>query len=158
RLTLDEARSIAAAAGLNDAAFVRSQHLLCDGWVAGFVLLLEHVKRVSERGLLPSEHTRNALFNYFSRDLFTAAPAGTEYLLLGPALLPSFTIDQAATFASREEARQVIGRIVQHNFFIDSRGGPEAIYRYHNLFREFLLERGRVALPRQRRLELLLQA
>ncbi len=158
RLTLDEARAIAANAGFTNPAIVHSQHLLCDGWVAGLVLLLEHARQVGVDDPLPSAQTRGALFSYFSGELFSAASASAQRLLLSTALLPSFTIRQAATFSSLVEAQQLIEWLLQRNFFIDAQTGPEPAYRYHDLFREFLLERGRREFTPDERRALLMQA
>ena len=73
-------------------------------------------------------------------------------------MLPSFTIDQAASFADHEQAEQVIGWLYKRNFFIDSRAGSATIYRYHDLFRDFLLDRGRSLFPPAQRRTLLMLA
>src|SRR5262249_23618021 len=82
RLTLEEATAIAASASFESPALVQTQHLLCDGWVAGFILLLEHAKQISVEEPLPSARTRRALFDYFSGELFSAAPASAQRVLL----------------------------------------------------------------------------
>ncbi len=158
RLTSDEAQSIAAHAGIIDLDLVRSLYSRCDGWAAGLVLLLEYTKQVSAPRTQVVVHAKETLFNYFSSELFDAASAATQQLLLSTALMPSFSVSQAAQFASAEEAEQVLGWLYKRNFFMDCREGTERTYQYHALFREFLLARGKTFFSAQQRQELLLKA
>jgi LuxR family transcriptional regulator, maltose regulon positive regulatory protein len=160
RLTLDEARSIAQRANIAAESIVRSQLGLSDGWVAGFVLLLER-SRQSQLRLGPVQATqgRDELFSYFSSELFATVPASIQHLLLCTALLPSFSANQAAVFRSMTAQDGGIEWLQKRNLFIDSRVlGHRVVYRYHDLFREFLLVRGREMFAPQQRRELLCQA
>lgn len=158
RLTIEEAQAIACAEGFGDENFVRDQYGACDGWIAGFILLIQHAKHLNPATLSRSARTRSALLNYFSSELFSVAPPIAQHLLLRTALLPSFTLTQASIYAAREQAQEVIDWLLKHNFFIDSRSGAEPVYRYHDLFREFLLDRGHATLPPDERRTLLLAA
>jgi DNA-binding SARP family transcriptional activator len=158
RLTPEEATAIATSLKFHDQSFVRTQHALCDGWVAGFLLLLEHARRPGHVGVSPSAYSRTALFSYFSTELLTTAPAATQHLLLCTGLLPSFTAAQAAALVSVDAAEQGIEWLERRNFFIESMAGPVTIHRYHDLFREFLLEQGRVSFSPSQRQALLLRA
>ncbi len=158
RLTLPEARSMADSAGLDDPALLTALHARCDGWAAGLALLLQHAR---QRQLAPgalSPYSREVLFAYFAATLFDASPASTRHLLLCSALLPSFTIEQMAAFATEAEARQVVDWLWQRNFFIDCHEGQVRSFHYHALFRDFLLERGRSQYSTAERHALLLQA
>jgi len=147
RLTLKEAEAIAANALVTDSALVRSLHSSCDGWVAGLILLLQYAKQVSAPEGEISAHARETLFSYFSSELFATVPQETQRLVLSTAFLPSFTVSQAATFATVDDAEQMVDWLCKRNFFIDYREGTGRIdgriFQYHALFREFLLERGR---------------
>jgi ATP/maltotriose-dependent transcriptional regulator MalT/DNA-binding SARP family transcriptional activator len=158
RLRLDEAKAFAESVHQRDASFVASQLSQCDGWIAGFVLLLEHARRAKSAGVTVFPHTRTAIFSYFSSELLATVPGSAQHLLLCTALLPSFTLAQAAAFASLDQAAETIEYLYKRNFFIESRAGTPAIYRYHDLFREFLLERGRAAFSETERRQLLIRS
>lgn len=158
RLTLEEARAIAADALVTDSALVRSLHSSCDGWVAGLILLLQYAKQVSAPQAEVAASARETLFSYFSNELFATVPPDTQRLVLSTALLPAFTVSQAAVFATMEEAEQLVDWLCKRNFFIDYREGAQRTFQYHALFREFLLERGRTFFTQERRRELSLQA
>ncbi len=158
RLTQQEATAIATSLEFHDPSFVRTQHSLCDGWVAGFILLLEHARRPGDPGVAPSANSRTALFSYFSIELLATAPAATQHLLLSTAPLPSFTAAQAAALVGDGVAEPGIEWLERRSFFIESVVGPVTIYRYHDLFREFLLAQGRASFSPSQRRELLLRA
>lgn len=158
RLSFEEARSIAENLQVGDSALVQSLYDACDGWAAGFVLLLEYSRRLGAPREQAAAGMREALFSYFSSELFASVPAATQRLLLCTALLPNFTGIQAAAFAGVEESEATIRWLLARNFFIDYRDGGERTYHYHALFREFLLERGKTALPQAERREILLRS
>lgn len=158
RLTLNEAQAIAAEARITDLKLVQALYADCDGWIAGLVLLLEYAKQVSMPQPQIMVRACEKLFNYFSNELFAALPSTAQHLVLCTALLPSFTVSQAAVFANTEEAEQILGWLYKRNFFIDCREGTERTYQYHALFREFLLERGKNFFSTEQRQALLLQS
>jgi ATP/maltotriose-dependent transcriptional regulator MalT/DNA-binding SARP family transcriptional activator len=158
RLTLDEAMAIAFKSQVTDTAMVRDLYSSCDGWAAGLVLLLEYTKRLGAPEAHAAAPARETLFSYFSNELFTTVPSGTQRLLMCTAMLPNFTLAQAAAFATKTEAEQAVDWLQKRNFFIDYREGAQRTYRYHALFREFLLERGKSFFSAPERQELLVMS
>jgi len=158
RLTLDEARAVAALGGCEDEDAVRRLHRSAAGWTAGFVVLIAQLRRsggmheVSEGGL------GEQLFPYYLNELFDRTDAQTQSLLMRTAVLPTFTASHAAALAPDADADAVLTWLLRHHFFIEHSDDSVRAYRYHELFREFLLTLGRKRLSSDERLELLLQA
>jgi LuxR family transcriptional regulator, maltose regulon positive regulatory protein len=156
-LTMSEATAIAEARGVTDAAVVRRHLQRSQGWTAGFVLLVEHTAQLSDHGTL-TQSTRTAFFSYFANELLAQAPSSARRLLLCTALLPSFTLNQASAFMARDDAQAALDWLSQRNYFIETSVGPPVTFRYHDLFRDFLLERGRRDFTIEERATLLMHA
>ena len=142
RLTLAEARALAADAP--DAADLL--HARADGWTAGFVLLLNHLRRTSDAGPEQGHAEPESLFAYFAHERFADSSEALRALLLHSALLPAFTAAQAAALSNNPEAPDLLLRLYREHYFIDRNENPEPSYRYHDLFRAFLLQQGRTHL------------
>ena len=156
RFTADEAAAMAASAGVDpDAA--RAIHRASDGWAAGIVLMREHVARA---GALDTSarigESKEAVFNYFTGEIFERARPNNRRTLLLAALLPSVTGSDAAAITGDADAGRVLDYLYRRHLFTDRRhSGSEPVYHFHALFREFLLQEGRRRLTRDERREAL---
>lgn len=137
------ARALAARGSAPDAAEVARLHRLCDGWMAGLILLLDgartgarHDERLDATGTQP-------LFDYFAAELFAHRPAATREFLMHTALLPGFTLEMAQRLTRNSGARALLNDLVRQHLFTERHAGPRASYQYHPLFREFLREQAR---------------
>lgn len=136
RLTLEETRSIARTRGI-DPASAKALHESSEGWAAGLTLTMEQVLRSAgpdSRG----NATRNATFDYFATQIFDQAEERMRNLLLRTSIFTTFTADLAATLARDEEAGLLLDALCRRQLFTYRRGGDEARYQYHDLFRDFL--------------------
>jgi len=117
------------------------------GWAAGIVLALECARierRPDGRSLASaSEH----LFDYFAAEVLAAAPPELEDLLLRSALLPTMTASLLDRMLGTNNAATVLARLQTDNFFVTAHGAAPPAYRYHPLFRDFLLARARKQWP-----------
>ncbi|HHH36464.1 MAG TPA: hypothetical protein ENK48_06510 [Gammaproteobacteria bacterium] len=143
RLLPDETRGILrclwrrrGAKGMSEALHARAQ-----GWVAGLILLLEQARR-GERNQSGAFDISPSLQDYFSETLFEGLDARWKDFLLKSALLPFMDEGMAAGLTGCDDAGQILESLYHHNFFLEKRGGVVATYRYHALFREFLLAHG----------------
>ncbi|MFO1303200.1 MAG: BTAD domain-containing putative transcriptional regulator [Burkholderiales bacterium] len=122
-----------------------------DGWVAGLVLMREHLRR---KGAALDESLgkgKDAIFQYFAGEIFHAARQDNQRTLMLTAIAPSITEDEAAKLAGTDEAPRLLEYLYRHHLFVDRRHGARLTYHYHALFREFLLEEGRRRLPADER-------
>jgi len=149
--TADEATLYARAQGL-DAAAVRTAAARVDGWAAG-LRLLSHA-----RATAPGDAAPHLLFDYFAGLLHDGLdPQGQQVLRLG-ALLPWISADLAAELVGVADAGDRLERLCEQNLFTERVGGAGSVYRFHPLFRDFLVERGRRTLDAGTRQSLLRKA
>jgi ATP/maltotriose-dependent transcriptional regulator MalT/DNA-binding SARP family transcriptional activator len=144
RFTTDEATAMTAGAGVAPSV-ARDIHRASDGWAAGIVLMREHLARA---GALDTSarvpDSKEAVFAYFTGEIFERARPNNRRTLLLAALLPSVTGSDAAAITGDEDAPRVLDYLYRQHLFTDRRrGGAEPVYQFHALFREFLLEEGR---------------
>ncbi len=111
------------------------------GWMAATVLLLEAPTRAlpARRGVETAP--QQVLFDYFASEIFDRAPAETQKLLLATALLPEVSVPSAQAVAGEPRAAEILADLVARNYFTLRLAGDEPRYRFHPLFREFLLTR-----------------
>lgn len=156
RLTGQEAQAIAATT--SPAAAVEVLHSRCDGWVAGFVLLLENARQGTVAGFHGPVEIRESLFAYFLNELFAQAEPSLRNLLQRTALMPAFTATQAQAMCPEADAATFLDALCRRHYFIQCSAGSEAVYRYHALFRDFLLAQGQTHFRGDERRRLLRQA
>jgi LuxR family transcriptional regulator, maltose regulon positive regulatory protein len=141
RLTLEETRAMSAARDIRDDWLVRALHLQSEGWAAGITLMLERLGQVgADAGTLPTD-TRESVFDYFASLLFDQAPAELRHALLSVAFMPHMTASMAETLSGRAEAGRLLDDLCRRHLFTDRRPGPEPVYQFHALFRDFLQRR-----------------
>ncbi len=127
----------------------RAIHKASDGWAAGIVLMREHLARADSdapEALLPEG--KEAVFQYFTGEIFGRARAENQRVLMLAALLPSVSAADAQAVSGNPEAALVLDYVYRRHLFTDRRRiGAEPVYQFHGLFREFLLAEGRRRLP-----------
>jgi len=138
RLDLAEAREIASRRHDVDAAMLQQLHEHCDGWIAGFALMLERLKRSGRQGEMSGIEVRASTFDYFASQILQRIDPRLKEFLLRTALLPHMSADMAASVSACEDAGELLEDLYRRRFFTERRG---EVYRYHDLFREFLQER-----------------
>ncbi|MFO1304176.1 MAG: BTAD domain-containing putative transcriptional regulator [Burkholderiales bacterium] len=131
----------------------RAIHKASDGWAAGIVLMREHAARheaVTHEAMLPEG--KEAVFQYFTGEIFGRARPENQRVLMLAALLPSVSPDDAVALSGNAEAPRVLDYVYRRHLFTDRRrAGDQPVYAFHALFREFLLEQGRRKLPAEER-------
>jgi ATP/maltotriose-dependent transcriptional regulator MalT/DNA-binding SARP family transcriptional activator len=152
RFTPEETQALTANAQLApDVA--QAIHKASDGWAAGIVLMREHVVRsegVAPEAMLPEG--KDAVFQYFTGEIFGRARPENQRVLMLAALLPSVTANDAQVLSGNPEAPLVLDYVYRRHLFTDRRrAGDEPVYSFHALFREFLLEQGKRRLSAEER-------
>ncbi len=145
RLTLPEAEGIA---GLQPdrrptANEVRPLNERVQGWAAGLTLLLQHFH--PHRTALSPPPTPALVFDYFAAEVFDRADSATQTFLLKTALLPTMTAAMANQLTDGDGAEALLNGLARSHFFTFRDETAEPRYQYHDLFRDFLLSRGREA-------------
>jgi ATP/maltotriose-dependent transcriptional regulator MalT len=93
-----------------------------DGWAAGIVLMREHLARNAgnaPEALLPEG--KEAVFQYFTGEIFGRARPENQRVLLLSALLPSVTPADAEAISGNPEAPLVLDYVFRRHLFTDRR-------------------------------------
>jgi ATP/maltotriose-dependent transcriptional regulator MalT/DNA-binding SARP family transcriptional activator len=141
RLTRDEAVAILERCDLNDPVAVEDVLQKADGWAAGLVLLAASVKRGARISQGTDLSTREALFAYFAGEIFERAPPAYREMLMRTAPLPEVSPQWATELSGNPTAATLLEQLYRRQYFTNRRTEPELCYRYHDLFREFLVAR-----------------
>ncbi|MDA8087888.1 MAG: BTAD domain-containing putative transcriptional regulator [Nitrospiraceae bacterium] len=114
------------------------------GWIAGLMLLLERARygEIAPELInrLP-ELSQKAVFDYFAGETLGKMDKETQSFLIRTALLPEMTASMAGKLTGSRRAGRLLSELSRNHFFTEKRQTGEPAYRYHSLFREFLLAR-----------------
>ena len=152
RLDLDETRQlIASLNGVNlvdiDDATSNRAYSETEGWLVG-LLMSNHIGRMREAQIgLGAPRAVDLLSNYLLVKVLQDLPAPLQDFLLRSCILDELSIPFCSNVIGWTDTRDWILEIERRNLFIqpigpaDGVGEAETSYRYHPLFREFLLQR-----------------
>jgi ATP/maltotriose-dependent transcriptional regulator MalT/DNA-binding SARP family transcriptional activator len=139
RLTLEEARAIAALRLDVDEKTLRSLYQMSGGWAAGWTLSLERARRTGLQTVHIEMEAQEAIFSYFSGQIFRTSAPETREFLVRTALLPRMTVAIAQKMGASSRAGELLDHLYRRQLFTDRRGSKPYSYQYHDLFRAFLL-------------------
>ncbi|MGE5698477.1 MAG: BTAD domain-containing putative transcriptional regulator [Deltaproteobacteria bacterium] len=122
---------------------LRNLHEKTGGWAAGIVILMrEHSRgRVSIRPRALG--TPQAIFDYFAGETFRMVDPEIRDFLMRSAFLPRMTAEMAEKMTGQEKGGRFLSYLHRHNCFTEVLPDGGTVYRYHQLFREFLLARAK---------------
>jgi DNA-binding SARP family transcriptional activator len=143
RLTLQETRGIMQVFDrkLKSKDIIKQFHEKTLGWVAGVVILLERAKTEGFKPLLESVHTLKEIFDYFAGEIFEKTNKETRAFLLKTVFLPEISDEMAGKLTGIHKADKILSSLHSSHFFTERRLLPAgAVYRYHPLFKEFLIK------------------
>lgn len=135
RLDLDETRRIAAQRHALDEAALAALHRDVEGWPVGLTLNLERIARNSAS--TPAAQGREVLFDYFAAEIFADLAEPVRETLMLAALLPQVQQGQVERLGAPAAAEAVLDGLHRRRLFVDRVGDA---YRFHDLFRAFLLQ------------------
>ncbi len=122
------------------------------GWVTGLMLLAH--SRGSDVLDPEMSGNRERVFRYYAGELLAPLDTETHDFLLISALLPSMSPAAAAAVTGCNRSKRLLAELYRKNYFTQRHGDWPYNYRYHPLFRQFLLERLEERYPDERLLEL----
>jgi ATP/maltotriose-dependent transcriptional regulator MalT len=146
RLTPEEAQQIATLRGACDPTSIRSLHEQCEGWAAGFTLLLERAARGGSVSLPSNSGASSAIFDYFAGELFDRFPGEARRLLLALSFLPRISEDAARAVTGTAAALALLEDLHRRRLFTERRATSPSVYQFHALFLAFLRARAAQAL------------
>ncbi len=125
------------------------------GWMAGFVLLLEGAALSAPPADEDLPHEQPLLFEYLAAEVLAHMDPNTARLLVETSVLPVVTVAGAVAATGIPNAGVLLARLQRQGLFVDEerRVRPPA-YRFHPLFRSFLLHRAEETLSIAKLVEL----
>ena len=140
KLTEEECADILRHKGIGDGERIAQIHRVADGWAGGLVLLTTDLTNNADAPAI-NLSGKEAVFDYFAGQFFDRAPQKQREVLMKTALLPQVTPDVAIALTGEPDAVKILDQLYRRQYFTDRRTEPRISYRYHDLFREFLLNR-----------------
>lgn len=156
RLTREESDGIVRMRGyeLPEEALSRL-YVKTQGWAAALVLMLEHVRTEGWTAEPPVASTPQVVFDYLAGEIFQQVDKKVQDFALRTACLPQMTASMARELSALPKAGEILIDLTHSYDFVTAReGGPEPVYQYHPLLREFLLNRARESLSESTHAEL----
>ena len=141
-------------------------HQFTEGWVGGLILLSETLDRLSEdsRGKYLLEgipaRFKGAVFQYFGEEILASQPVPIQDSLIKSSIFdivePGFIKD----FFEMEDTEEVLHELASKNLFVHSSYDEKKgwVFRYHQLFRDFLQAKFKSEIGEDERSSLFLKA
>jgi len=111
------------------------------GWMAGFLLQVER----GRDGHVPAEVTAQTdpqvVFEYLAGEVLARLAIEAQQVLVTMSLVPDFTPQMAVALTGHPQAGRILEGLHRTRYFIERREDRVGWYRYHPLFRTFLLQR-----------------
>ena len=144
RFTADEVREVLAAKYQLTITSEQAAQLAeeSEGWITAIVLTSQSVWQNFLAGLIQARDSASTLFEYLAGEVFDRLPAALRRFLFDSAVPHQFTTALCDELLDRVDALAWIVQVEERNLFltrIEAEG--EVWYRYHHLFRDFLVAR-----------------
>jgi len=156
RLTPEEMRGISS---LRQSKHPKSclKHIesISDGWAAGLIFQLQHNHSDSSDDMPVNANGHEGLFGYFANEVLDRQEPESQTIVMQLALLPAMTQDMARRLTDSDRAISILKWMHRNNNFVELQELELPVYRFHPLFRDFLLDRLRrhLATPELHKLE-----
>ncbi len=117
-------------------------HKITDGWAAGVVLLAESLKWNATDALhLDRNHPPEEIIDYFAYEVCASIDEDILDFLIRTSFLPHMTSYTAQAVSGNRHAAGILSELYLRNIFTERRELKPLVYKYHPLFRQFLLGR-----------------
>ncbi len=137
-----------------------------EGWIGGFILLAESLERMPEdsrekyvKEEMP-DRFKAVVFQYFGEEVFVSQPISIQDFLVKTSILKSIDPGFAKDLVGITNVEEVLQDLVRRGLFVhriyeDEKGW---LFRYHQLFKDFLSSRLKGMFSEQERQSLFLRA
>lgn len=133
-------------------------HQAMNGWAAGVVLCAIRAARFKIVTNTDATLEREGIFAYFASEVFLRLDDAVQLFLLKSSFLPQMTEITAGQLTGSPYAARILSRLHDHGYFIELHNHGLPVYRYHPLFRDFLICMARNTLSESDILDLQLTA
>lgn len=121
-------------------------HEKTDGWAAGVVLMLETMKQEDIDYQMLERLSSDDIFDFFAFEIFRKIDIDTRQFLMQTAVLPVMTSKMAERLTGLRGSAKKLNLLSRNHYFTEEYPEDEPIYRYHPLFRKFLLKQAEESL------------
>ncbi len=111
---------------------------LMTGWGAGLALLLTRTKQVDDKEIL-ALNTKQDIFNYFMNEVIRHLSEEIRALLYRTCYLPEVSADLAKILSKNNNASEMLQNLYESNYFTYRVSESGQVFRYHPLFKSFLI-------------------
>ena len=111
-----------------------------DGWAAGLIFQLQDSQMHRCESLPANTNGHEALFGYFANEVLEKQKPESRKTVMQLALLPVMTLEMSRRLTETEQAVRLLKWLHRNNNFVELQALKVPIYRFHPLFREFLLD------------------
>jgi LuxR family transcriptional regulator, maltose regulon positive regulatory protein len=144
RLNFEEVRGVALSRGRSETNLDLTRLAeTTQGWVAGVILMLESGKAPPGKDKNLDDGSPQLVFDYFAEEVFRSLDETSREALLITAFPPAITGRMAEQLTENFHTRELLEELVRKNYFTFRDTHDQPAYRYHPLFREFLLAQAR---------------
>ncbi len=145
RFTLEESRDLLQSRipGSDDET-IRRVHERTEGWAAGIILMIEMKKLGGADSESTTDSVYGLVFDYFAGEVFEKTEKSVQDFLLKTAILPVLSGRLTGELTAEPNAGRILSALSRFNYFTERLAGGSQGYRYHPLFREFLLARAKI--------------
>jgi len=114
-----------------------------EGWAAGLQIFFQALPGTTRESLTETIARLGAAgpgwFSYFAEEVISGLDAALQQFLLRTAFLPSLEARLCDRVLDSKNSHHFLSELSDRNLFTFSTGNGDGFYRYHHLFREFLL-------------------
>ncbi len=128
-----------------------AQHLadVTEGWVAALILMADKVQAARTSISLEQLKDSDTLFQYISLEQFSVQPEDVQQFLMGSGVPRRMDPKWLDELLGIENSEKMISYLERRNLFVAREEADPERYRYHKLFRAFLVSRLRTQEPKR---------
>ncbi len=108
------------------------------GWPAALKLL---AASAVQKNLTLQSKDAEYIYDYLANEVLDRQPEEIREFLISTAILETITPEMADWLLERNDSRNILENLEKQQLFLTPLSGQSKAYRYHQLFRDFLLER-----------------
>ncbi|NOZ27193.1 MAG: tetratricopeptide repeat protein [Chloroflexi bacterium] len=118
-----------------------------EGWITGILLTTHAMWQGLLQSLMRIQGSGSQVFEYLANEVFQQQPEEIQHFLLASSVFREMTPAMCDALLEINNSLAVLQTLELRNLFINRLEGPEAWFRYHQLFREFLEQKLRTEFP-----------
>ena len=145
KFTIEESQQLCELNSIKPSCNIKDILKLIDGWVLGLLLFIQNFYKFNEDDVIThfKDLAQTTIDKYFQSEIMNLLPEGMNNFVILSSLLDSFDLNicQNIFDFSKDNLIEYFKYIEQNNVFIESYYAHERLfYKYHDLFRQFLLK------------------